>query len=448
MEPFRDVECRDFEAGVLDIEERVQSLFTHRTPDLNGKWNHGDDNITIHSERFTIFCVDGKSRDFTIWYDKEAQRKSFIPNHRANAMLDAGRFTSKERINFSNNRNQVFKEYQGCNFFYGDVVCAVPTGSPGPDHSIYSNNPLASILKSREPSAESVNVYGRETAINKLIPTKKYNIPASRMIGKGVWENTIYSVSPIRCKNVEYKMLLQLWGVSKDELTRLFENLEEPQEYATSLQYTREWSELDQSDKDIIWRLRYKPGTRNSACYTPLGRDIAPEITYALVFNSKPRTPERMQFIRLMKDWEIAPETGPRFYSLDELEETIISFYKDIPAVIFYHHGLDKFTYMKGQETDESDNSDFQGELKKLRKWITDGKILSIEEGETITIGGKQLYTMEVEFKNTSCHPYFLLRRDGIMSKSTKTPYFFLVPETRANSIEWLKRRRGERKGN
>ena len=98
MEKYRDVQALDFEADIDDKEAHIQSLFTHRTPAPTGIWSHGDENIAISSERFTMFCVDGQPRDFTTWFDKKGQSKSLIPNHRANAMFDMGRFTSKECI--------------------------------------------------------------------------------------------------------------------------------------------------------------------------------------------------------------------------------------------------------------------------------------------------------------------------------------------------------------
>jgi len=141
-------------------------------------------------------------------------------------------------------------------------------------------------------------------------------------MGRYVWEDTTYLIAPKNCNNVEYKFLLKLWQVTPDALTRLFENSEEPQEYATSLQYTREWSELDQSDKDIIWRLEYKSGTSNSACYNQHSMEIPADNTHEMVFNNKPRTAQRQQFIKVMKRCEDPPAMTACF-SLDYLKSRL-----------------------------------------------------------------------------------------------------------------------------
>ncbi len=98
------------------------------------------------------------------------------------------------------------KEHYGCNFVYGDIVCEVPIGTPGPDHSVYDNNPLWSIINAREPSSEMVNAHGQVLAVNKLVHTKKYNISASFTTGEPVWEDTSYFVTPKHCNNIEFKL--------------------------------------------------------------------------------------------------------------------------------------------------------------------------------------------------------------------------------------------------
>ena len=306
-EQYRDVQVRDFNADASHTEAHIQSLLTHRTPLLTGRWDHGDENITIDWGWFTMFCTDGERRDIKTWFDEEGKPKSLIPNHRANAIIDAGRFTSQERTKISNNRNQNLKDHCGCNFIYGDLICEIPIGTPGPDHTVYGNNPLWSVMQPREPPAEMIDKHGQDMAVNKLSPMRKYNIPATLAAGTPVWEDTTYFAAPRVCSDVEFKTLLQLWGVTPDELARLFLNLEGPQEYATTLQFTREWSRLDQTDKDSIWRLPQRPGTANSACYTPQGTEITADQTFEMVFGNKPQTPERQDFIRLMKDWEVPP---------------------------------------------------------------------------------------------------------------------------------------------
>ena len=90
---------------------------------------------------------------------------------------------------------------------------------------MYNNNPLWYIVQPREPTTEMINLYGKELARNKLVPTRKMNIPASIMTPRDpVWEDTAYYVAPNNCTDVEFKMLLKLWGVQPDDLARLFMN--------------------------------------------------------------------------------------------------------------------------------------------------------------------------------------------------------------------------------
>ena len=437
MEKYRDVQPLDFQADIDDKVAHIQSLFTHRTPASTGIWSHGDENITISSVEFTMFCVDGEPREFTTWFDREGQSKSVIPNHRANAMFDIGRFTSIECINFSNNRNQSLKEHQGCNFVYGDVVCEVPIGTPGPDHSVYNNNPLGSIMQPREPSSEMVNAHGQVLAVNKLVPTKKYNISASITTGEPVWEDTTYFVTPKHCNNIEFKFRLQGWGVTPDELTRLFENLKEPQEYAIALQYTREWSELDQSDRDNIWRLEYKPGTSNSACYNQHGMQISTDNTYEMVFNNKPRTAQRRQFIEAMKEYEDPPDTTVIF-SLADLETQLSFSLSKNAALIYWNHDQNGFDFLLS-----SDGTKWRDEMRLVRDFYRDGRITSLSAGEPLHINGTVLYPIEVMYRQPrECVAYFLVRRRGDSNDYKKTPYFFVSESNRDKVLGYLTRGR------
>ena len=436
-EEHRDVRPQDFQADIVDEVAQIQSLFTHQTPTSTGIWSRGDENITISSEQYTMFCVDGQPRVFTTWFDEEAQSKIHIPNHRANAMIDIGRFTSKECIMFSNNRNQTMKEHYGCNFVYGDIVCEVPIGTPGPDHSVYDNNPLWSIINAREPSSEMVNAHGQVLAVNKLVHTKKYNISASFTTGEPVWEDTSYFVTPKHCNNIEFKFLLRTWGVTPDELTRLFENLEDVQEYATALQYTREWHELDQSDRDNIWRLEYKPGTSNSACYNQHGMQISTDNTYEMVFNNKPRTAQRRQFIERMKGWEDPPNTTVIF-SLTDLETQLILSLRENAALIYWNHDQNGFNFMLS-----SDGTKWRDEMRLVRDCYRDGRITSLLAGESLHINGTALYPIEVMYRQPmQCVAYFLVRRRGHSNDGEKTPYFFVSESKRDDTLGWLTRGR------
>jgi len=94
-----------------------------------------------------------------------------------------------------------------------------------------------------------MDTHGEEMSRNKLVPTRKINVLASIMTpGNPVWEDTVYSFAQKNCTNYEFKILLKLWGVQQDDLDMLFQNVEDPPQYATHLKYTREWAVLAPAD--------------------------------------------------------------------------------------------------------------------------------------------------------------------------------------------------------
>ena len=141
-ERFTDVRVQDFDANAADEDAHLRSLLTHRQAQLNGKWDHGDENLYMESSIYTFWCDDGELRDMTVFMDENGHAKNLLPNHRANALIDAGQFTSKARVEFNEGRNNSLKKHSGCNFVYGDVVCKILIGTAGPDHTVYKNNPL------------------------------------------------------------------------------------------------------------------------------------------------------------------------------------------------------------------------------------------------------------------------------------------------------------------
>jgi hypothetical protein len=175
VEPFVEARLQDFVANDEYCAKR--SLLTFRRATLNGKWDDGDKNLFVESGVYSFWCDDGELRELAVFMDEDGRSKNLLPNHRANALIDAGRFTSKDRIQFNEGQNQSLKEHHGCNFVYGDVVCKIPIGTAGPDHSVYNNNPLWYIVQPREPTTEMIDTHGKELARNKLVPTRKMNIP-------------------------------------------------------------------------------------------------------------------------------------------------------------------------------------------------------------------------------------------------------------------------------
>ena len=69
--------------------------------------------------------------------DENGLTHELDPNHRMHAIVDAGRFTTLTHHMVDDCKNQRLKEHQGSNYFYGDVVVAVPVGFVPPDHSVH-----------------------------------------------------------------------------------------------------------------------------------------------------------------------------------------------------------------------------------------------------------------------------------------------------------------------
>ena len=308
-EPFTIARVQDFDAGPGPDNEyaHLRSLLTHRHARLKGKWDHGDENLYLEGSTYALWCDDGELRELRVYMIED--RTKLLPNHRANALIDAGRFTSKDRIEFNDGRNQSLKEHHGCNYVFGDVVCKVPVGTAGPDHTVYKNNPIWYITQPREPTAEMVNAHGEEMARNKLVPTRKMDVSATlRTPRNPVWEDTIYYVGPKNCTDYEFKILLELWGVHPDDLDRIFKNVEGPVKYATHLQYTREWAALEPADRALIWSLPQTPSGQDSISWTDYGARVPLNIMFEEVFGNLKKTPQRLEFLQAMKNWEAPPE--------------------------------------------------------------------------------------------------------------------------------------------
>ena len=304
---------------------------------------------------------------------------------------------------------------------------------------MYNNNPLWYIVQPREPTTEMINTHGKELARNKLVPTRKMNIQASIMTPRDpVWEDTTYYVAPNNCTDFEFKMLLKLWGVQPADLDRLFMNVHDPPQYASTLQYTREWAELEPADRDLLWSLPQTPSGRDSIGWARDGTEVPLANMFEVVFGNRHKSPQRLQFIQLMKNLESPPEPRHSLYSLDEQELAISACFEEDPALIYYHLNEDRFMWMKDRGVNEGDENRFHTELRKLRRLYRNNSILSIVAGEPINLNGRELHTMEVEFRGLSCQPYFLLRRDGNLAHANKTPYFFIGQQTRDRSIKWI----------
>ena len=169
--------------------------------------------------KYSLWCTDGKRYNVKIFYDDSGQDdlgNPLLPNHRVNAMIDAGRFTSKKFDYIGKTRNQDLKEHWGSSYFMGDVVLVVIDGKPIPDCCIYGENPLEFLLDIKEPNRRMINKYGEEKSRMMIHPGMGMVMPSGTITAEyfenPIWEVKDYHIVPIGCENTEYIELLKSWG--------------------------------------------------------------------------------------------------------------------------------------------------------------------------------------------------------------------------------------------
>ena len=218
--PMDFVNLDDIKKG--EEYEHIRTLFSHHTSEENDVG--GKEPIYIRPEKYSLWCSDGKRYNVAIYFDEDGLSKKLLPNHRINAMVDCGRFTSKKFDYIGKTRNQEIKDTWGSSYFVGDVIIKLPTGKPIPDCSIFGDNPIKHLLSfdNIKPNTRMINKYGRENAFMMKCPfaTKKR---MGSVIDADYWDNPEWEVKiedyrmmPDPCDNTEYKQLLRDWGVDFD----------------------------------------------------------------------------------------------------------------------------------------------------------------------------------------------------------------------------------------
>ena len=108
---------------------------------------------TVGLRRFTAWC---KKRDrsghvrcsFIFAFDKQGVDKGLQPNHRANAVVNGGRFINItfDNIGDGDSTNQQWKDRYGSNYFFGDIFILTHPQGPSPDILLFERDPIHSIL--------------------------------------------------------------------------------------------------------------------------------------------------------------------------------------------------------------------------------------------------------------------------------------------------------------
>ena len=189
--------------------QNIRPLFSHHTSkenDVDGKFP-----IYLNITKYSLWCSDGKRYNVQIYFDEDGLSKKLLPNHRANAMVDAGRFTSKKFDYIGKTRNQEIKEAWGSGYFVGDVIMKFTTGKPIPDCSIFGENPINFIMDKRlkKPNTRMINKHGEGMAELMFNPfaAKRWDTVERN------WEKQEYRIIPTGCEDTEYLELLKSWGM-------------------------------------------------------------------------------------------------------------------------------------------------------------------------------------------------------------------------------------------
>ena len=173
----------------------------------------GSNEIYLASSTYTLWCSDGKRYKVEVLYDDDGLHKGLIPNHRGNAMVDLGRFTTKKYDYIGKSPQQSIKDTWGSNYFVGDIFFKITAGRPIPDISIFGDNPIFSILRrTHTPSARMISTYSDfEAMLNPRYARADYGRPDAS--GSTTWEFKDYHIIQKDCRNAEYLTLLESWGI-------------------------------------------------------------------------------------------------------------------------------------------------------------------------------------------------------------------------------------------
>lgn len=175
----------------------------------------------IESCQYHLWCEDNQRRVFSVVFDEDGLRKRLYPNHWVNAMIHAGRFTSREFDDIDNeSRNQQIKEAQGSNYIVGDAVILVPSGDVQPDLSIVGDNPIRFIVIPRQPGESMVSRYGAIDAALRIDYQSKLEV-FNNNSGTGISirraRQAYYLLPPIpeggrSCFDQNFLSMLRSWG--------------------------------------------------------------------------------------------------------------------------------------------------------------------------------------------------------------------------------------------
>ena len=121
--------------------------------------------------------------------------------------------------------------------------------------------------------------------------------------------------------------------------------------------------------------------------------------------------------------------------NLVDAEASLVDAISNNAVLIYYNHSVQHFMYYIG-----SDKEHFHEELKTVRRNIRARYITAVSVGETLNVGGTDLFPLELRIDAHPCYEYMLLRRRGLIDDAEITPYFFRSVNKRDEVITWLKK--------
>ena len=161
--------------------------------------------------------MDDKRQEIDVWVDEEVRDKNLQPNHRANALAEAGRFKNmlfddigkRHRVT----KNQQLKESQGANYFVGDVCLVVKGGKPYPNFNV-GENPIKFITNINPPSQGMITRYGEDLAKKMIDPEKTVDFQSlfHRLTDL---RGTSYDLSSIVSRNDKHRQRIIMIDVLK-----------------------------------------------------------------------------------------------------------------------------------------------------------------------------------------------------------------------------------------
>ena len=227
IEPFLEVTTSEFPSGT-DRMFHVQSLLTHQAPGVDGQWQAAPSSFMVEwQHNVMLWGIDGVRHSYMCYMDENGRDRRLEWNHRMNALIDAGRFTTASQTMIGDCKNQRLKDSHGSNYFCGDVVVEVSVGAVPPDHGVYGADPIESITRARTVSQAMVDRYGETLAKLKLdhnaamdLSVFRGTLPASDLRGllnNMQWTRKSYRIAPYGMTDT-MRRLLQSCNYSEEAI--------------------------------------------------------------------------------------------------------------------------------------------------------------------------------------------------------------------------------------